>query len=87
MQVKIDIPDDLGGQFAADPDQLSRLVLEALAIHGVRSGRLTVAQARRLIGIESRYEMDGFLKAHGVVLETSIEEIQRDADRALNFAE
>jgi hypothetical protein len=48
---------------------LARAALEAVALEGVRSGKLTVSQARRLLGIESRYEMDGFLKAHGVFLD------------------
>jgi len=32
----------------------------------VRSGTLSVFQARQLLGIQLRYEMDGLLKKHGV---------------------
>jgi hypothetical protein len=42
-----------------------------------------VSQARRLIGIESRYEMDGFLKAHCVFLDLTMEGIRRDSETAL----
>jgi predicted HTH domain antitoxin len=40
--------------------------LEAVAIEGYRSGALTASQTRRLLGFETRYELDGFLKAHNV---------------------
>ena len=49
-------------------------------------GNLTVSQARRLLGIESRYEMDGFLKAHGVFLDLTLEDVRRDSEAALASA-
>lgn len=63
MQVTLEVPEDLARLLEKDADSLSRAALEALALEGVRSGRLTAVQARRLLGIRSRYEMDGFLKA------------------------
>ena len=54
--------------------------MEALAAEGVRTGKLTVFQARRLLGIASRFEMDGFLKAHGVFLDIAPDDVRRDAD-------
>ena len=49
-----------------DSDDLTRVALEAFAVEGVRSGTLSVFQARELLGIQSRYEMDGVWKKHGV---------------------
>ena len=69
LHVSLEIPEDLGPRIAADPGELPRAVLEALALEGIRAGKLTVSQARRLLGIPSRYEMDGFLKTHGVYLD------------------
>lgn len=37
-----------------------------MAIEGYRSGALSAYQTRRLPGFETRYELDGFLKAHNV---------------------
>jgi hypothetical protein len=68
MQVQFDVPENVARQYAADPGGVTRAALEALAIEGVRSGKLTIFQARQMLGIPSRYEMDGFLKAHGVLL-------------------
>ena len=86
MQVTLELPQDLARRFAADASGLSRAALEALALEGVRSGKLTTAQARRLLGIRSRYEMDGFLKAHGVLLSLTIDAVRRDSQPALAFS-
>ena len=82
MHVTLEIPEDLGRRLATDPGALPRAALEGLALEGVRTGKLTISQARRLVGIRSRYEMDGFLKAHGVLLELTIEDVRRDSDVA-----
>jgi len=85
MQVTLELPEDLAHRLAADAASLSRTALEALALEGVRSGKLTPAQARRLLGIKSRHEMDGFLKAHDVLLPLTIEDVRRDTETALAF--
>ena len=86
MQVHLDIPEDLARQLAADPAGLTRAALEAVALEGVRAGKLTVSQARRLLGIRSRYEMDGFLKAHGVFLDLTLDDVRKDSETALAFS-
>lgn len=83
MEVHLEIPEDLARRIASDASGLTRVALEAIALEGVRSGKLTVSQARRLLGIQSRYEMDGFLKAHGVVLDLTLDDVRRDSDVAL----
>jgi len=85
MQVTLELPEDLARRIAADASALSRAALEALALEGVRSGKITTAQARRLLGVRSRYEMDGFLKAHGVLLPETIDDVRRDSETALAF--
>ena len=39
-----------------------------------------------MLGIPSRYEMDGFLKAHGVLLPVTLEEVVRDCETAVAFS-
>jgi len=85
MQVTLEVPEDLTRFFADSPAELSRAALEALALEGVRSGKLSVAQARRLLGISSRNDMDGFLKAHEVFLPLSLEDVERDGKTARSF--
>ena len=86
MQIQLEIPEDLARQLGADPSGVKQAALEALALEGVRLGKLTVSQARRLLGIGSRYEMDGFLKAHGVFLELTLDDVRKDSDTALAFS-
>lgn len=45
----------------------------------------TQRKARRLLGISTRYEMDGFLKQHGVALSMTIKDIGRDLEEARRF--
>ena len=86
MQVHLDVPEEIARTFAAEPGGISRAATEALAIEGVRSGKLTVYQARQMLGIRSRYEMDGFLKARGVLLPISMEQVLADTETAIMFS-
>jgi hypothetical protein len=86
MDVHFDLPDEVARQFTGEPGGIARAALEALAAEGVRSGRLTVYQARQVLEIGSRYEMDGFLKARGLLLSDTIEQVVEDSDAALAFS-
>lgn len=83
MDVHLEVPAEIARQLASDPEDLARVALEALAAEGVRSGKLSVFQARGMLGIQSRYEMDGFLKQHGVLLDLTVEDVRKDSDAAL----
>lgn len=85
MQVSLEVPEDLALLPGENSAVVSRAALEALALEGLRGEKITVAQARRMLGIASRYEMDGFLKTHGILLPLSVEDIVRDAETAILF--
>ncbi|HLJ45607.1 MAG TPA: UPF0175 family protein [Bryobacteraceae bacterium] len=78
MDVTVHIPDDLAGPLKAAAGDLSRRALEGLALEEFKSGHLTKAQLRRLLGFETRYELDGFLKAHGILMSVTAEDVRRD---------
>jgi len=86
MQIQLEIPEDIARLLAGTETGVSRAAMEALALEGIRSGKLTVSQARALLGMRSRYEMDGFLKSHGLYLELSMDDIRNDSDTALAFS-
>lgn len=86
IQVTLNLPEELARCLGRDAADLSRAALEALVLEGIRSWRLTSAQGRRVLGLRSRYEMEGFLKAHGVDLPLTIEQVRRDSDHALSFS-
>jgi predicted HTH domain antitoxin len=62
VQITVKLPNDL----AQHPDP-AREAVEALAIAGYRSGKLTAFQASRLLGLSSRFDFEGFLKQRGIL--------------------
>jgi predicted HTH domain antitoxin len=81
MEITVPLPEDIATSIAPDAVALERAVIESHAIEGARSGRISRGQARRLLGLRTRYEVDGFLKKHGIPLEYSIETVLDDSSR------
>jgi len=61
MQVMIELPDELADQIRKTSGDVARPVLEAFAIDSHPSGKLTGWQARQLLGLETRFELDALL--------------------------
>jgi hypothetical protein len=81
MQLTVEIPDDMAQSLTPNGEDPARTALEAVAIEGYRSGSLSPAQTRRLLGFETRYELDGFLKAHNVWEHAySLEDLEQDRE-------
>jgi hypothetical protein len=78
QQITISIPDELLDIIAAPGQDLSRTALEALALDAYRRRRLSSIQLRQLLGYETRMELDAFLKTHGVELEYTTDDLERD---------
>ena len=78
MNVTVEIPDNLARSLHATGGDISRRVLEVLALEEYKSGRLTEAELRQALGFETRYELDGFLKQHQVWLDYSEEDLARE---------
>ncbi len=76
VQIKVTIPGDI---LNAETGEAPRQILEQFALEGYKSGQLTAAQVRRVLGFSTRMEVDGFLKEHGVHLEYTEEDLARDA--------
>jgi Uncharacterised protein family (UPF0175) len=80
MDVTVQIPDDLADRMTMAGGDLSRRALEALALEEFKNGRLTKPELRRLLGFETRFELDGFLKAHQVYEEYTLEDFERERE-------
>ena len=80
QHVTISLPDELLAAFSAQGQDLSRAALEALALEAYRTRKISGAQLRRLLGLHTRMEVDAFLKDHGVELEYSLEDLERDRE-------
>jgi hypothetical protein len=85
MHIAIDIPDNIQGVIARNQDPV-RATLEALALEGYRSQRLGESAVRRLLGFQTRVEVHGLLKEHGVYLDYSTEDLEHDTAAALDIA-
>jgi len=70
MDVQLQIPDDVARVIQNQQPDLSRAALEALALEGYRSERLSEGQVRRMLGFRTRMQVHTFLKAHNVYLIT-----------------
>ncbi|MFC5864255.1 UPF0175 family protein [Acidicapsa dinghuensis] len=78
MNLQIEIPDDLAHQLTCADADLPRVTMEALALEGYRSGRLSDGQVRRMLGFASRLQVHAFLKEHGIHLHYFMSDLDED---------
>ena len=83
MNVTLRIPDKLAKRLGAQGTDLERRALEAFALAEYQAGHLSAAELRQLLGFETRYELDGFLKKHGVFEEYTLADLEGER-RTLN---
>jgi hypothetical protein len=81
MNLVVHIPDDLAERLSAAGD-VERQAIEAIAVEAYRFGRLTKPELRRLLGFETRGELDRVLKAHEVFEPYAVDEIERELEDA-----
>jgi hypothetical protein len=80
VNITLELPKDIARQLSTEWQDLSRAALEGLALEAYRERKLTSDQMRRLLDFETRIELDGFLKQHGVWLSYSIDDLERDRE-------
>ncbi len=78
MAVTVSLPDEVLSDQGGD---IARRVLEQVALEGFKSGQLTTAQVRRILGFDTRMEVHEFLAAHGVPwVDYSVEDAERERE-------
>lgn len=78
MAVTVVLPDDVLSDQGGD---IARRVLEQVALEGFKSGQLTIAQVRRLLGFDTRMQVHEFLAGHGVPwVDYSLEDAERERE-------
>ena len=80
MQLAIELPEDIAEDLRAKWKDLPRHALEAIALEGYRSGALTESQVRRVLGFETRLEVNSFLKDRGVYYNYSPSELDHEIE-------
>ncbi len=84
MPLTISLPDEL---LSSDRDDIAHQILEQVALDGFKSGQLTSAQVRRILGFESRLQVYEFLAAHRVPwVDYDEEELQRELETLRKLA-
>jgi len=77
MNLIVRIPDELATRLGASGPDLERQALEGLVLEKFRAGHLNKDELAQLLGLDGGDQIDGFLKAHGVYEEYTVEEINR----------
>jgi hypothetical protein len=78
MKVTIQLPEDISAALGAQWDNVARRSLEAIAIEGYRTGGLTEAQVRRLLELDTRFQVHALLKEHHVPLRYTEADVEDD---------
>lgn len=75
MDLTVHIPDDIATRLREITGDLSRRALEEY-----KGGHISKPELSRLLGFETRYELDGFLKEHGVYECFTFEEVEQQVE-------
>jgi len=76
MNLVVEIPDEV---FSQANEETSRKILEAVALEGYKSNKLTAAQVKRILGFKTRLEVYDFFAKNGVAwIDYSPEEAGRE---------
>ena len=86
MRITLELPEDIAQGLGSRWKDLPRAALESLALEAYRSHALTAAQLRRLLGFETRMQVDDFLKEHEVY-DFAVEDLSRIAKRSVRFGQ
>lgn len=78
MRVTIQLPDDISAALGERWDDVPRRSLEAIAVEGYRTGALTEPQVRRLLKLDTRFQVHALLKAHHVPLQYTAADLDDD---------
>jgi predicted HTH domain antitoxin len=87
MAVNIDLPEDIEEMLEKQWGDLPRHALETLAIEGYQTGVLSRSQVRRMLGFETRAEVDEFMQRAGVPFDYTLDDFERDAQTSNHLKE
>jgi hypothetical protein len=75
--ITLTLPEDIAAHLAEQGD-LPRVALEGLALEGYRTGKLSSAQVRRMLGFRTRLQVHEFLKQHQLPLHYDQADLEQD---------
>jgi len=78
VNVTIEIPDDVARKLAARSGEVSRTVVEAVAVEAYRSGAITPAQVQQMANLKTRWEAEELLRRAEAFHEYTMDDLERD---------
>jgi predicted HTH domain antitoxin len=78
MEITLTIPEELAAQIIPAGKDPARAALEALAIEGYRTQRLSEAEVSRMLGYQTPMEVHELLREYGVYLNYSLADLEQD---------
>jgi predicted HTH domain antitoxin len=87
MEVLLEVPDDIVQRLQARSMDIPRQAMESLAAESYRSGILTSAEVQRMLGFETRWETDAFLKERRAYLHYTIDDFEKDIETLRGLSE
>lgn len=81
MEIVLTIPDEVTAETQSGKNGASlRRLLEYVGVELYKAEILNGPQLQEMLGLESRFELDGVLKAHGVFFDYSPEQLAREVE-------
>jgi hypothetical protein len=87
MRVTVELPPDVAEQLQHEWGDLSRHILETIAVEGYRSGQLSALQVRNMLGYETPMEFDALLQRAGVWRSYTEQELRQDYEASRQASE
>lgn len=87
MEITIQLPDDIAEFVLQKQPDLARLALEALAIACYSRKLIGQAQVGKLLGFDSRFEVEEFLHRNGAALAYDLGDYERDLETLARTAQ
>ena len=84
MDVLIVVPDDVVHRLKTRWNDLSRSTLEALAVEAYKADVITETEVQRMLNLDSRWEVDEFLKRAHAYIDYNEVDLQQDIDSIRN---
>ena len=78
MPISFEIPAELEAGLAAELGDLNRAAKEAFVIQSYRSGKISVGVVAQLLGLESRWDAERWLKDRDIPMPLTHDDLEAD---------
>ena len=80
MTVSFELPNDLQNELQAAFGDLGQAAKEALAVRGYSERKYGLSTLRRLLGLETRWDVEKWMADHQIIRNYSVEDLESDIE-------